>query len=356
MINGATILPKWPNPHAWDATRLRALMLCPRRFFYRHIMDLRKDGPESLTLSFGSAVHIALEAYDHARWRLQMKQRLRETPLETALQAAWEASVSWPSSYWEADPIRNRFNLMRTIVWYDAEYMPSNDGGWTVATATLDGKRTPALEQPFLLKWEEFSCTEAPKFGKEKAVITGRIDGVKVAFDGQVWVWERKTTAKTLSQHFLMQFSPDIQISLYPAVYDLLYPQFNISGVLLEGIQVGRQFARFSRAPIGRDAERRREALDHVESFVAGAADIFSLNEIKQAVNKKALVSFGNTVPMNEAACLSHGRACPFREICNQTPSRRESTIRLLYHQTHMPWNPFGGQKEPEMLELEGVE
>ena len=158
--------------YAWDATSLTALKTCPRKYQLSILEGWRSRG-EALPLTFGSAIHKAMEHF-HKRKAAgaEHDENLRTTIRETAFSPV------------EVDTYRNIYTLERTIVWYLDQF--KDDPAEVIILA--NGK--PAVELSFRFH-TDFSVADEP------VILCGHLDRV-VSLNGTVWVNDYKTTKRGL--------------------------------------------------------------------------------------------------------------------------------------------------------------
>ncbi len=174
---------------AWDATSLRPLLLCPRRYYYEIVRGFRHSGATDVHLVFGHHYHSALEIFDKA----VLAGEEPEAAQLTALRHALTISRGWESD----DTAKNRRTLVRAVVWYTDNFIK---GDLVQPVALADG--TPAVELSFALPLLE-KATPSEEF-----LICGHLDGL-CEFGGDIFVRERKTTKTTISQYYFKRYLPD---------------------------------------------------------------------------------------------------------------------------------------------------
>lgn len=309
-----SFLPTLVAPHAWDATRLRPAFLCDRKFLYQVIYGLEKKGASNIDLLFGKAAHSAFEAYDLAK----AERKKSRDPLKAALAVAWEESKSWPG---ENEPVydskKNRLSLMRLVTWYHFD-LGAND---TLTCVRLENE-APAIELAFALD-----------IGNGVQLVS-RPDQIVQFEPGEIWVRERKTTGSALGGFYDSRFSPDLQITIQAIAGSELIAEnhrgeYAFRGVIVEAMQIGAGFVRFSRSLHRRSEGQIAEARAIIEA------------KIKQIVARVAKVKRAPPSanepdwPMNEAAC----ERCAYRELCAVDLAERPRVLELLYA-VREPWNP----------------
>jgi hypothetical protein len=104
-----------------------------------------------------------------------------------------------------------------------------------------------------------------------------------------------------------------------------------VTGVLLEAVQTGVQFARWERRVLPRTPSHRQEWLVEI------------CDTIKEA--EAFEIAYGLRFwPTRRSACNLDG-GCPFRKVCSATPPTRKAVLETYYvRRPHDPLKP-GGRK-----------
>ncbi len=296
---------------AWDATSLRSLATCPRKYEYEMVRGLRTGGGNTAT-SFGSYFHSAVEEFDKARCRGETVAVAARVALRWVLanSGEYDAGFSDETGFcapvwrpWAGDGKKTRHALVRAVIWYcDAQ----QDVGGVQPYAFPDG--TPAVELSFRLPLGREFSPAAAGYGlhaPEPYLLCGHMDSL-ATFGGQTFVRERKTTEKTLGGYYFDNYSPDPQVDTYSVAASVLFPELKIAGVLLEATQSAVQFARFHTQPLYRTPEQREEWLGEVLGLIAEAESY-------------ARAAYW---PRRTAVCGLYG-GCPFRKVCSRSPGVR---------------------------------
>lgn len=291
---------------AWDATSLSLAMTCPRKYYYSMIRQIRPQ-IDSVHLRFGALYATALEHfYKHRAEGATIDEALFLIVRE-ALVSTWlydeEGRSLGPEPF--LDNAKNRFGLIRSIVWYVDQFGDESNAG--IKTLHLSNGK-PAVELSF-----SFQATD-------EIVLCGHLDRI-VTYAGAKFVMDQKTTGSTIGTYFFDNFKPDVQMSLYTLAGQIVLDS-PIKGVLIDGAQIAVGFTRFERGFTYRTNEELHEFL------------------------KTALVTIETTrhytaedyFPMNLTACGNYG-GCPFRGICSTSPSHREEIIQREF-KTKV-WDPI---------------
>lgn len=295
----------WLSPNAWDATRLRTLFLCKRRFYYEQIKQLRnlRDGFQ-VNLEFGNAWHEAIRSYDTARITGGTN------PLETSIRRAIEITKDWPKETGSSQ--KNVSTLVRALIWYEEKFGDN-------PLVPLFHNGTPCFELGFNLPLfpERSEAKNAP-------TLCGNLDGI-VEFGGEIWILERKSTATALSGFYWNKFDPNIQVDVYCLAAHLLWPEWKVQGVMVEAFQTGATFARFERRLFRRRPGRLEETLAQIQ------------REVGQ-IEGQPEAEF--EAEPNFASCMIDN-GCPYRTICTSDPSMRQWAISSQFAPRSDPWDPL---------------
>lgn len=295
-----------PFQLAWDSTSLTALKICPRYYYYNIVLGLVPRA-ESIHLRFGIELHQAKEHYDRARAEGRDHDTAVIDVVGSALDRTWNYELSRPNFL--GDEYKNRFTLIRTIVWYFDEY--KNDPLVTLRLA--EGR--PAVELSFA-----FDTQYVARSADRPYTLCGHIDRV-AEFQGSSYVCDVKTTKHTISSQFFAQFSPHNQFTLYTLASYIAFA-LPVRGVIVDAAQVAVTFSRFERQIVSRQRSQLDEWYDELEMW------------LRSAERYAATARW----PMNESSCDRYG-GCPYRKVCSHAHGAREPWLRADY--TKRIWDPL---------------
>lgn len=289
---------------AWDSTSLGIFKTCPRKYYYLMVEGWAMRST-NYHLVFGQVYHGALERFDHAKFSGATHDEACVKAIEYALEATWDKDLKRP--WFSDDSKKNRYTLIRSIVWY-LDIFKSDP----IETITLAGGK-PAVELSFRFEMPDFGVAPTG----EGYLLCGHIDRLG-EFDNKIWVTDRKTTGHDLSSDYFDQFTPDNQMSLYAIAGMVAYNQ-KVSGLIIDAVQVMVGFSRYLRGFITRSEDQLDEWLNDARLYVQMAAHY-------------AKTGYW---PMNDKACFR----CEFRGICSKPPSTR----RMWLEQTFVRrlWDPL---------------
>ena len=319
-----THLAPW-NPRlqiAWDATSLRSLMTCPRKYEYE-ILQGRKNGNEAMR--FGLVYHAAKEILDASIARNPTADI--DECLINAIEYVWTETEKWGTEddIPCTDNARTRYTLVRGLVW-SLEAL-----GTDILTPFEFPDGTLGIELswrvPLPIKYTSYRDMDRAFAGKIEGweakpyLLCGHFDGL-VNFQIDHYILERKTTKQTLKSWFFKQYSPDVQISTYDLAADLMYQTLDIRGVIVEAMQTAVGFSRYLRQPIKRTPEQRSEFLEEIIHYIKKAEEYAE----------------SGVYPKNEAVCGLYG-GCAYRKICSLSPSVRQDFLESGFKVDK--WNPL---------------
>ena len=290
-----------------DASSLTEFKICPRRYYYSIVMG-RQPMAESVHLTFGILLHKAAELYHIRRFTKQEGHvnALREV-VRWLMHATWdrEANRPWTSG----DKYKNRFTLVRTVVWYLDKYQDDE-----LRTAILKDGR-PAVELPFTMD------AGYTAFTGEQFTLCGKLDRI-VTFKTQYYVADIKTTQSTIGDYYFKKYTPDNQVTIYSLAGNAAF-ELPVEGLIIDGCQIAIEFSRFERGLIERTNEQLLEWQEELGYW------LMNMNTCSQQ----------DYWPRNDSACNMYG-GCPFRPVCSQAnPTAAQKVIEGAYREK--TWDPL---------------
>lgn len=310
MVN-SSFSPVIPNLQlGWDSTSLSALKTCPRLYYYSIVLGRAPRGA-NVHLTFGLLYHAALEHYDHERAQGVPHEQALLRVVRKLMIDTWDTTLGRPLPVLSEDKNKNRFTLVRTVVWY-LDLFGESDPLATIILA--NGK--PAVELSFRFETEHRASDGTP------FIYCGHMDRV-VRLNGEPAVLDRKTTKHTIGEHFFDQFTPNNQFTGYIMGSQILMPQESPRKLIVDAAQVAVTFSRFERGLVERSE--------------------FQINEWYEGLGYWLKVAEGyaraNYWPMNESSCGNYG-GCPFREVCaRKTQKTRDEFLASLT--VSRVWDPL---------------
>lgn len=287
---------------AWDNTSLGLFKTCPRKYYYTiHLGYVARVTPPPL--AFGIHFHSLCQTWHH----LLAAGIDKETALLRCTRLAGLLGETLPTG----DTARTKETLVRAFVWYMEQFW--DDSASTVILST--GK--PAVEYSFAFSLMTYQGHDV--------LICGHLDRL-VKWQGKVFCTDYKTSKYGLDRKFFAKFKPSTQMPLYVAATHIIAGETqdlpSADGVIIDGIQLGVNFCRYSRGVV-------EFSLEEVEEYLNGLK-----YWIKQAMDACAEGYF----PGNEASCDQYG-GCVFRDICSKPPARRQAYLEGSFGK--QTWNPL---------------
>ena len=301
---------------AIDSHSLGAFKTCPRWYYYTIVLGLQPRA-ESVHLTFGLLMHKAREVYYKARAAGAGYEEAVEAAVSDALISTYNPSLRRP--WISDDPNKNRWTLLRTIIWYLDKY--KNDA---IETATLaDG--TAATELHF-----QFDSGFRTKRG-EVWEFCGWIDRIGT-LNGLAYIDDLKTSKNTIGQFWFDKFTPFNQFSMYVTAGQVVW-KVPVQGLIVDGVQVAVTFSRFERGLVPRPAAVVAEWIE---------AQGFWLKQMEQAAEAGAEAETegrdaASAWPMNDTSCDRYG-GCPARKICARAPGARAAALAVEFKRKI--WDP----------------
>lgn len=289
---------------AWDSVSLRDFDTCPR-LYQLHMVEGWVPKRKPVTLHFGICYHKMLETYE----REKIRGRDFNTSLRSALAAAWK---EW-GDYVSDDNRRTKFTLTRAGIWYADKYLV--DPAETLVLPS--GEAAVELSFRIMLPWDH------P--GGDPYLICGHLDRIAKLGD-DIRVVDAKTTASTISDHYLSMYDLDVQMDLYD-FFGRIALSDEISGIMLDVCQTAVTFSRFQRAFSDRKPGQREEWFKELHYWII-AAEMCALE---------------GYWPQNKTSCSKFG-GCRYREVCRRDPSVRELVLKSDFKVEH--WNPLENRGE----------
>lgn len=294
-------LPEWQL--AWDSTSLGLFKDCPRKYQFS-ILQQWSPKSKSHHLTFGGLYASGVERYAH----LRSKSLSHDAAVLGVVRWVLEASGSRDESggwvpWTSGDPVKNRYTLVRTLVWTMEEHVNS-----PFRTVTLANGR-PAVELSF-----NFPAFE---LDGETISLAGHLDQV-VELDGKLWVLDDKTSGSALTASYFARYTPDNQMSLYSIAGKVILEK-PIAGVLVRAAQIGVNFARFATAQVTRPPAVLAEWLEDTKAWIKLAKQY----------------ALANHWPGNDKHCTM----CDFRKVCAVSPSHRAAWLKEDFEKRE--WNPL---------------
>lgn len=311
------------NPYlqlALDSTSIGDFKTCPRLYYYR--MNGIEPGlgyaprTESVHLTFGLLFHSAVERYHHYTSRAAEIDTMGH---EEALQEVvrWAMCATWDKETgpWESgDKAKNRFSLIRTIVWYLDTFKDDY-----IQTITLaNGK--PAVELSFGFHSHYLSATG------EDFVLCGHLDRLG-RLGNSNYIIDLKSTGSTINDRFFDRFTPDNQMTLYCIAGKTAFG-VDTEGIIVDACQITvTGFVERGGPFMRKQIPRSQFQLDEWHEALG-----YHLENLEWCATN-------NQWPQNDKACNLYG-GCPFRPVC-YAPSKEARQQVLAANYVPRQWNPL---------------
>lgn len=304
---------------AWDSTSLGLLKTCPRKYYLAMIEGWEPKG-KAIALDFGIWYHQGLEHYHKFKARGMDHEAALRHVVHCLLELSGTLDENFQFVPWEpSDTKRNRFTLVRAVVWYLEEF---GEGDAAETVHGKDGKPMVELSFRFETHYNTPEMNEHAENAGNPYLLCGHFDRI-AEFAGQKFVSDYKTTGSTISSRFFDGFTPDNQMSLYTFAGGVVLGE-PVAGVIIDGAQVAVTFNRFGRGFAPRTPEQTQEWYDDLGRWFNLAEDCAS----------------AMSWPMNDTAgaCGMYG-GCTFRNICAKSPSVRHVFLEGDF--ARRVWNPL---------------
>lgn len=311
---------------AWDSTSLGLLKECPHKYA---LTMLCGHGAMNDHLFFGILYHECQEEYkktliatgdhDEAVAHATLHALSASGTHKAVADSNGESEmVEWYP--WESDiPEKNRFTLVRTVIWWADQYRKEDTDGTFKTKILANGE--PAIEMPFAFD----SGIRNTITGEGNYIFCGRLDE-GIEHMNFTMIRDAKTTKYSLDGSYYERYSPDNQMSMYSLAGKVVLGE-PIDSILIDAAQITKSFSRFGRGFVERTPGQLDEWLRDQEYWIR-------LNE--------QFVRDGYW-PMNDTSCSKYG-GCPFAKrrmgaVCTKDPAVRQSFL-----DTHFPrrvWDPM---------------
>lgn len=300
----STRIPKWQT--SWDSTSLGLLKECAAKYHYQ-IIEHWSPRSKGIHLYFGGLYASGVERYAHYVAEGSSHDTALVRMVRWVLENSGERDESGVWTAWDSqDPYKNRYTLIRTLVWNCEDRLTS-----PFKTVILANNK-PAVELTF-----NFAAFEIEG---ETISLSGHMDEL-VEFDGECFVKDDKTTKGPLTASYFQQYSPNNQMSLYTLAGQVILDK-PVRGVLIRAAQIGVNFSRFQTAQVPRPKAVLTEWFHDTEIWIRLARQF----------------ALADHFPRNDKSCGNYG-GCPFQKVCSISPSHRQAWLEQDFEKRE--WNPL---------------
>lgn len=273
-----------------DYSSLAEYQLCPRKFYFKYILNFVKSGLPNLDLIFGSAWHYGLEKAYLA---------LKDNPSIPARELALIAS--------------EHFNKLYEI---ESEGLFDPEASFPKSPARAADMYMSYFES-FISQDSEFHVigAEVPfriPLGKDLPDYIGRLDLIMESSEGFLYIFEHKT-AKMVNAVTLEGFSNSLQAEGYLTAGNLYYEK--IPRVLYNIALCQKTKIDFTRHEVTKSESAIDRFLDETVIYINRLLHEIEMAENFSANDKKAL--FPYFLRTNATmACTNYFRPCPYLDLC----------------------------------------
>jgi PD-(D/E)XK nuclease superfamily len=296
---------------AWDSTSLGWLKECPRKYQY-HMIEGYVSRGEQVHLEYGILYHEALEDYEYLKYMELTHDEAVRRVVRDILSRTWRDGRPWRASVDlspdEKASLKNRENLVRTVVWYLDKF---KDDPAKIKMHSVTGRPMTELHFTFEIGGD---------IKNYPYTLCGHLDRV-VEFQDEAFAMDHKTTTTTLGSYYFEQYDPDNQMSLYTVACQIAF-KTPVRGVIVDAAQIAVGFSRFVRSFIFKTPDQNDEWMRDLGHW------------LRQAEH----YAEANYWPMNDKSCHKFG-GCTFRDICSKSPSVRDKFLETAFERR--PWNPL---------------
>lgn len=295
----------------YDNTRLSDFKRCPRKYYYRHILDWVPD-QKQMPLIFGDCWHKGMEVV----WQMA-PEAFRSNPDHRAVvrmvaDAAFAAFLDvWKTEYDMPYPLSSEEEKDMAPRTPQRAYQMYH--GYLEARAHV--LKDPSLK--VLTVEKAFSVPLDPS--RDDLWYVGKIDKV-VDFRQKILAIEHKTTTQyskgaKFRGSFLESFSPNSQVDGYQYCLHVTYPD-RVGGVWVDAALVHRSDEGYTFIPVERQKQHLDSWLWEVQYWIAQVQlQKEWLSEVQPSHR------YMSAFPKNTNACFDFGRACEYLGACKAWPN-----------------------------------
>ncbi len=315
----------------YDNTRVSEFRTCPRKFFYRHVMDWVSVG-FSPPLLFGSSWHSAMDEV----WKVMSESNNAQS---LGTQEVAELGYAAFMKTWvegggpETDDIdeewQYRLSFRNPMVALEMLY------GYVDARRSLfqrDSFELLSIEQPFAVPLDPED---------ETLFYVGRFDKVFRVKEGII-IGEHKTTSLYARQGgfrpmFIDSFSPNSQVDGYLHAARVLYGD-EVKSCWIDAALVHKtEHDFFKIIPIERQFNQLDAWLWETHHWIDEIEG--NWNAVKEQSVNGSDEPYMAAFPKNTSSCQDFARNCPYIDLCKMIPNPIGRDLPGGYEEEH--WSPF---------------
>jgi len=285
-----------------DNTKRRCYSLCPRKFYFEHIKNLRPLH-SSTALRFGLCFHEIMEAY-----YTTIKEEGWSEKVSAITKGALAGKVSWEKEsegkQYYSD-YRTLENCLSAFLGYVSHY--KDDESFLEVVEVEQKFRLPVTDDIFF---------------------TGKVDA-KIKLNGSTWLLEHKTTGMAIDKQ-LKTLTRDAQVIGY--TYAGLQTNHEVEGILVSMTHVSATKSRVT----GDYGKTKIEYRRSPQIFTQGDIDTWK-ESITWTARQIQHSMENNFWPCQHDSCYHFG-SCTYTSLCEQNCKNLED-INDSNYVTVPPWN-----------------
>lgn len=296
-----------PTWHVHDATKLKAYMTCPRKYFFEYVLGWRLDYPQH-DLVFGEAWHRAMaHILEHGYGSF-------ESAINDAFLPYYRTSFG-PETDIERAP-KNPGYALDTMIEYVKKY--SKEDTFKVNHIEVYGT---------------VNVTDQDK-------LHFRLDSVCID-DRGVFCLEHKTT-KMDTATWDAEWAMSMQTSLYNHVLLCMYGFQQTYGIVVNGSVFRKSGPAFKRVHVRPSVDMMQAWLQDTRGLITQLKINFDAMLAPGATDEKVMPCFRR----NTEACTKYNRVCPYHAFCTVWPNPLQRCDEVPFGFILDRWNPADQAKE----------
>lgn len=281
-----------PNvPRYWSASSLSTLTECPRKFELSYVEGWHGK-EDSLDLRFGSYFHDCMKMY----WTAREFDWPHDLAVNHAAHYAMILGNLLPEPVRDSQKAKHKRNLVRAVVWYFDRYGDELD-------QIVKVKDQLAVECNFNIMLDLVNPDGEPY------MIQGYLDNLR-NFVEQNTCWDYKTTGKSVSDYYLMGFSPNIQSETY-TLGSRVYARGNFTHFMADIVIVQITGVQFHRFPVYLTPGRLEETVQDMKCWIRFAEDCAARDYWPR--------------------CTNHCGFCEYHSVCDADPQLRINFLHSAF-------------------------
>lgn len=326
------------NLKGYDNTKLGTYKSCPRKYYYRHVRNWRREGI-SVHLVFGLAWHESMDAV----WQMLSKGAGATETLSVAYDVflnQWTED-GLPDPRTEPQDAFDQYKAKTPGVAQEMLYHYINHRAQFLSNIEL-----MAVEKPFMV----------PLYpGNDELFYIGRLDKV-FRWEGTVKAGEHKTTGMYaidggFQSSYLEQWSPNSQIDGYNFAGRMLYGEDFHSVWVDAALAHKKVHDKFKFIPVDRSIQQLDAWLYETREWISRIMDEeYNLELYRQADPNQKPMTYLPGFAKNTNSCIDFGSPCPYKDIC-QFNANPENLDGIPEGFVEDEWQPFDILGITQMLE-----